>query len=183
MKLITALGLVCGLGLLLSGIPALGDEATGTISDTGFGSYKIDDNGTTREFNLSRGKSVYEPTDWRPQKGDKVKITYSATTSKRGKTVLAVQTTTLVKAGPDTITGLTSPVTVTIVETGISGVKVKLPKGQIIKFDYKRGNGTEKVPAGWVEAPGEKADITFQTQRNRWTDNISYVADKIEKVK
>lgn len=183
MKLITFIGLACGLGLVLSGIPALGDEATGTISDTGFGSYKIDDSGTMREFNLSKGKSVYEPADWRPQKGDKVKITYAATTNKRGKTVLAVQTTTLVKAGPDTITDLKSPVTATIVETGVSGVKVKLPKGQIIKFDYKRAKGTEKVPAGWVEIPGEKATITFHTQRNRWTDNINYVADKIEKVK
>lgn len=183
MKSITVLGLICGLGLLLSGIPALGDEATGTVSDTGFGSYKIDDNGTTREFNLSKGKSTYEPVNWRPQNGDKVKITYNAITNKRGKTVLAVQTTTLVKAGPGTITDLTSPVTVTIAETGVSGVKVKLPKGQIIKFEYKRANGTEKVPAGWVEAPGEKATITFTVQRNRWTDNINYVADKIEKVK
>lgn len=183
MKLITSFGLVCGLVLALGAIPALGDEATGTISETGFGSYKIDDNGTLREFNLSKGKSTYEPANWRPQKGDKVKVTYNAITNKRGKTVLAVQTTTLVKAGPDTITDLTSPVTVTIVETGVSGVKVKLPKGQVIKFDYKRAKGTEKVPAGWVEMPGEKATITFTVQRNRWTDNINYVADKIEKVK
>ena len=183
MKVLTSFALVFGLGLALIGTPALGDEASGTISDTGFGSYKIDDNGTLREFNLSKGKSAYEPVNWRPQKGDKVKVTYNATTNKRGKTVLAVQTTTLLKAGPDTITDLTSPVTATIVETGVSGVKVKLPKGQILKFDYKRANGTEKVPAGWIEMPGEKVTITFQIQRNRWTDNINYVADKIEKAK
>ena len=183
MKSITLIGLVCGLGLILSATPARSDEATGTITDTGFGSYKIDDSGTLREFNISKGKSVYEPVNWRPEKGDKVSISYSVTPNKRGKTVLAVQKTTLVKAGPNTIADLTSPVTAIVVETGISGVKVKLPKGQIIKFDYKRSNATEKVPAGWVELPGEKAIITFQVQRNRWTDNINYVADKVEKVK
>ena len=97
--------------------------------------------------------------------------------------MLAVQKTTLVKAGPDTITNLESPVTATIVETGMSGIKVKLRRGQVVKFDYKRGDGTEKVPAGWVEAVGEKAIITFHVQPNRWTDNINFVADKVEKVK
>jgi hypothetical protein len=183
MKSIALVGLVFGLSMIFSATPARSDEANGTITDTGFGSYKIDDNGTMREFNISRGKSVYEPVNWRPEKGDKVSITFSVTPNKRGKTVLAVQKTTLIKAGPNTIADLASPVTVTVVETGISGVKVKLPKGQIIKFDYKRGNATEKVPAGWVELPGEKAIITFQVQRNRWTDNINYVADKVEKVK
>ena len=183
MKSIKILGLVCGLCVALGGLSTWADEATGTISDTGFGSYQIDDKGTLRAFNLSRGKSVFEPTNWRPQKGDEVKITYSATQNKRGKTVLAVQKTTLVKAGPDTITNLESPVTATIVETGMSGIKVKLRRGQVVKFDYKRGDGTEKVPAGWVEAVGEKAIITFHVQPNRWTDNINFVADKVEKVK
>lgn len=183
MKFRTQLAWMCGLLLAINGGSAFADEATGTISETGFGSFNIVDKDTTRHFNLARGKSKYDPSSWRPVKGDKVKVTYTSQKNRHGNMVLAVETVTLVKAGPDTVTTLESPVTVTIVETGASGVKARLPKGQIVKFDYKRGNGTEKVPAGWAEAPGEKATITFHVQSNRWTDSVGFVADKIEKVK
>ncbi len=183
MKFGTHRAWVCGILLAISGGTTLADDATGIISDTGFGSFSIDDKGTTRQFNLSRGKSQYEPGTWRPVKGDEVKLTYAAQKNRRGSVVLAVEKVTLVKAGPDTVSDLTSPVTVTIVETGVSGVKVKLPKGQVVKFDFKRGNETEKVPAGWVVSTGEKAVITFHTQVNRWTDTVGFVADKVEKVK
>ena len=183
MKFKTQLAWVCGLLLTINAGAALADEATGTISDTGFGSFKIDDKGTARLFNLSRGKSQYEPSTWRPVKGDAVKITYEERKSRRGSAVLAVEKVTLVKAGPDTVTNLASPITVTIVETGVSGVKAKLPKGQVVKFDFKRGNETERVPAGWIVSPNEKAEITFHVQANRWTDTVGFVADKIEKVK
>lgn len=175
---------VCGILLAVSSGVALADEATGTIDDTSFGAFKINDKGTIRQFNMARGKSQYAPATWRPMKGDEVKVTYAIQKNRRGTPVLAVGTVTLVKAGPDTVTTLESPVTVTIVETGTTGVKAKLPKGQVVKFDYQRGKGaTEKLPAGWVEAIGEKAVITFHVQANRWTDSVGFVADKIEKVK
>lgn len=184
MKFRTQCAWVCGILLAMSSGTALADEATGTIADTGFGTFRIDDKGTARQFNLARGKSTYEPETWRPSQGDKVKVEYSAQKSRRGNTVLAVQKVTLVKGGPNYLPTPTSPVTVTIVETGTTGVKATLPKGQTVKFDYKRGkSATEKVPAGWVESSGEKAVITFHVQANRWSDSINLVADKIEKVK
>lgn len=183
MNSIKLLGLVIGIYAAVNGAAVWGDEATGTISDTGFGTIKIDDNGTTRQFNLARGKTQYEPSSWNPTDGDKVTVTYSVKQNKRGGSVLAVQRLKLEKAGPNTITDLTSPVTATITETGTTGIKVKLPKGQILKFDYKRGNRTEKVPAGMVDAIGDKVTITFHTERNRWSNNVNFVADKVEKVK
>lgn len=183
MRSLKVFGLVCGVCVAMGGSVLRADEASGKISETGFGSFQINDKGTLRQFNLARGKSQYEPATWRPLKGDDVTIIYTVKQTKRNTTVLAVEKVTLVKAGPDTITDLPSPVTATIVETGVSGVKAKLPKGQVVKFDYKRGGGTQKVPAGWVEIPGEKVIITFHAQPNRWTDNVNFVADKVEKVK
>jgi hypothetical protein len=182
MNSIKLLGLVFGIYVAVNGAAVWGDEATGTISDTGFGSFKLDEKGTIRQFSLVRGKSQYEPASWSPTDGDKVTVTYSVKQNKRGITVLAVQKTKLEKAGPNTITDLTSPVTATITETGTTGIKVKLPKGQILKFDYKRGR-VEKVPAGMVDAIGDKVTITFHTERNRWSSNVNFVADKVEKVK
>lgn len=166
-------------------IPARGDEASGVITDTGFngGSFTIDDKGTTREFNLSSSKSQFEPTTWRPTKGDAVKLTFTTTQDRHGNPVLAVDKVTLVKAGPDTVAELKSPVSVEITEVGRSGVRAKIPSGQILRFGYSRG--TKKLPAGWVPAVGEKASIDFHVEAGRAFNafGISYEIDKIEKTK
>lgn len=182
MKTISMKGLIAGLTLLAGAFQVLGDETAGTITETGFHSFKLDEKGTIRLFNASVSKTQYEPATWRPAVGDQVKVTYNVTKGRGDTPVLAIVSTSLTKAGPNTITELKSPVTVTITETGASGVKAKLPKGQIVKFDYMKGRGkTEKVPVGWVEAAGDKAIITFHVQANRFSGRSGFVADKIEK--
>ncbi len=171
--------MVWGMMILVGSVVSFADEAAGRIADTGFGSFKLDEKGTLRQFNLSHSKTVYEPTTWRPNEGDEVKVAFTATPNKRGDVVLAVDKLTMVKAGPSTIANLTSPVIVEIVETGSSGVKVKLPKGQIVKFDF--GRNTKRLPAGWVMAVGEKAKITFEAKVNRFTNRVGYAAEQIEK--
>ncbi|MEI6564335.1 MAG: hypothetical protein WCO42_08550 [bacterium] len=182
MKPIKLLGILFGLSVAAGSYQVFGDETTGKVSDTGYYSFKLDEQGTIRQFNASVKKTKYEPETWRPEVGDEIKVVYGITKGRGGASVLEVETTTLVKAGPNNIGDVKSPVTATIVETGASGVKVKLPKGQIVKFEYSRSK-TEKVPVGWVETAGDKAIITFHAQPNRFTGKVSLAADKVEKTK
>lgn len=182
MKSIGMIGLVFGVSLMAGSFQGLADETEGTVTETGFHSLKLDEKGTIRLFNASVKKTQYEPTTWRPEVGDKVKVLFNVTKGRGGATVLEIASTSLIKAGPNSVGDLKSPVTVTIVETGATGVKARLPKGQTVKFDFSRSK-TEKVPAGWVEASGDQAIITFHAQPNRFTGRISLVADKIEKTK
>ena len=50
------------------------DEVVGKVTDTGFGSFMLDDAGTLRQFNLSSRNTAYEPTAWRPTSGDEIQI-------------------------------------------------------------------------------------------------------------
>lgn len=157
-------------------ITALGEETAGMVSETGFGSFTLDEKGLSRKFSLSAATSQYEPAAWRPTPGDSVKVVFAATQNKRGATVLTVGKTMLVKAGPDTLVSLESPVSVEITEVGRTGIKGKIPKGQIVRFGYQRA--MQKVPAGWVPVVGEKAILTFQTKVGRGVDRL---IDKMEK--
>lgn len=170
-----------GLMVAMAGsVRGLGDEAAGLIADTGFGSFKLDENGTLRQFNLSASKTQYEPNSWRPSKGDEVKVLFTTSQNRRGTTVLAVDKLIMVKPGPNTIVNLDNPVVVEIVETGASGVRAKLPKGQVIKFAF--GRETKRSPVGWVITPGEKARISFQIKPNRFSGASIYAVDQIEKM-
>lgn len=182
MKFVRMLGLIFGITLMAGAVQGRADETEGTVAETGFHSLKLDEKGTLRLFNASVKKTQYEPNTWRPEVGDKVKVVYNVTKGRGGATVLEIVTSSLIKAGPNSVGDLKSPVTVTIVETGATGVKAKLPKGQILKFDYSR-NKTEKVPPGWIEAAGDEAVITFHAQPNRFTGRVALVADKVEKTK
>lgn len=165
--------------VLCLGIAAQADEVTGKVTGAGFGSFKLDDNGTIKQLNLSAKSSEYEPSSWRPTEGDTVTATYTVQTGRKGE-VLAVNKVTLVKAGDNTIVSLENPVTVEIVDVGSSGIKAKLPKGQILRFT--RGRRTQMEPAGWVPAAGEKAKITFKLERGGFGFGLNYVAEKIEKI-
>jgi hypothetical protein len=157
-------------------IPALGEEASGTISETGFGSFTLTEKGVSRKFNLPTTGAQYEPSIWRPTAGDAVTVTFEANQNKRGATVLAVKKMVLVKAGPDTVVNLESPVSVELTEVGRTGVKGKIPKGQIVRFAYQKT--MQKVPAGWIPGVGEKVIITFQVKIGRGVDRL---IEKMEK--
>ena len=154
------------------------DDAKGVITDTGLGSFTIDEVGTLRQFNLSSKNTVYAPATWRPTKGDSVSLTFTPIANKRGNTVLAVDLVTLVKAGPDTLVDLSSPVAAEIVETGRSGVRARIAGGHILRFAY--GRGVQKTPPGWVPVVGEKAKISFRIEPG-FGFGLNYVADAIEK--
>ncbi len=167
------------LGFCLGGATCvMADETSGKITDTGFGTFKIEEKGTTRQFNLSKSKSHYEPASWRPTVQDQVKVVYTLNQGNKGA-VLSVDKVTLVKAGPDTLASVESPVTVVITEVGKSGIKARLPSGQIVKFSFRRG--MERLPAGWVPAVGEKAKIESRPQPTMLF-TVSFVMDKMEKV-
>ena len=86
----------------------------------------------------------------------------------------------MAKAGPNTV-NITSPVNVTIVETGRSGFKTTLDDHNSIDKKFSRFRGTKMVPAGWVPKPGEKAIITFHVQKAKFTFSVSYLADEVKK--
>lgn len=155
------------------------DEVAGKVANTGFGSFMLDDAGTLRQFNLSARNTAYEPATWRPTSGDEIRVTYTPTQGRRGKTVLAVDVATLVQAGPQTITDLASPVDVEITETGRSGIRAKIPGGQIVRFAYDRG--VQRIPAGWVPAVGEKARVVFRQDGGRGFA-VGYWAQSLEKL-
>lgn len=155
------------------------DEVVGKVADTGFGSFMLDDAGTLRQFNLSSRNTSYEPSAWRPTSGDEIRVAYTPTPSRRGATVLAVDQATLVKAGPHTLVELVSPVEVEITETGRSGIRGKIPSGQIVRFAYDRG--VQRNPAGWVPVVGENARVTFRLDADRGF-TVGYWAQNLEKL-
>lgn len=173
------LGAALVAAMVVGGGTVLGDEASGKVTETGFGSFKLDEKGTIRQFNLAKGKTEWEPKTWQLTKGDEVTVTFNVET-RRGNERLVVQKVVLVKGGPDTITDLKSPVEAEVVETGRSGVRVKISSGQIVKF--AQGKKTQKVPAGWTPAAGEKVKIEFSATESRAGFGMVYEIEKIEKV-
>ena len=76
-------------------------------------------------------------------------------------------------------TDLASPVEVEITETGRSGIRAKIPSGQIVRFAYDRG--VQRLPAGWVPVVGEKARVTFRLDAERGF-TVGYWAQNLEKL-
>ena len=167
------------IAVMSSAVPSWADEVVGKVANTSFGSFMLDDAGTLKQFNLSARNTVYEPATWRPTAGDEIRVTYTSIQNRRGATVLAVDKATLVKAGPHTLTDLASPVEVEITETGRSGIRAKIPSGQIVRFAYDRG--VQRLPAGWVPVVGEKARVTFRLDAERGF-TVGYWAQNLEKL-
>ena len=167
------------IAVMLIAVPGWADEVAGKVADTSFGAFTLDDAGTLKQFNLSARNTVYEPTTWRPTAGDEIRVTYTPIQNRRGATVLAVDKAALVKAGANTLTDLASPVEVEITETGRSGIRGKIPGGQIVRFAYDRG--VQRLPAGWVPVVGEKARVTFR-QDGEHGFTVGYWAQSIEKL-
>ena len=165
-------------GLALAPSVGAQDKVSGKVAETAFGKFKVDDGATPRWFSQSQKTSSYQPESWRPTVGDQVSLTYHMQPGKKGTAVVADETT-LVKAGPNTITSLTSPQTVTILESGRSGVRTKLAGGQEIRFTLPRT--VELLPAGWAMTAGEKAKVTFTIEKGRAGFGVNYVASKLEK--
>ncbi len=156
------------------------DEASGKVTELGFGSFKLDEKGTVRLFNVSRDKTTYDPSLWRPSPGDEISVVFAVTTGRKGQ-VLAVSQVKLTKAGPETVQDLTSPVVVEVTEVGRIAIKAKTPSGKSVRFAI--GRETQRIPAGWVPSAGEKASIEFKVEKAKAGFGVVYTILKMEKAK
>lgn len=165
-------------GLALLTVSAGADEARGIVKEKKWGTFTLEEGDLVRQFNQSAKSSQYEPQTWRPTPGDKVQVEFTTRESK-GKVTLAVDKVTLLKAGPDTLVEMKSPVQVVVVESGRSGIRAKVPAGQVVKFSS--GKNTVWDPAGWVPSPGEKATVEFQVKNAFVGFDVVYEALSIKR--
>ena len=171
-------GVALGAWVGFVALATVADETSGKVVDTGFGEFKLESGKETRQFNLSPSKSQYEPTTWRPTKDDEIKAAFTPTKRGQGE-VPTVDKVTLVKAGPDTVASLPSPVMVEITEVGRSSIRARLPSGQVIRFRFQRN--TQQSPADWTPAIGDNARIEAHVQPTL-VFTVTYLIDKMERV-
>lgn len=150
------------------------EEVTSTVSETG---------GTGVIANSikywSDRNTIYTPGDWRPGRGDKVKISYYTKSSKDGsKQKLVMDNLTLVQMNPANKTP-DSPVEGIIQNPGKKWIDVKVGD-KIMKFE-KNKRRTIYEPTGFIPAPGQKVKIYFtKTPMKFGKGTIMNVIDKIE---
>jgi len=156
-----------------------GDQTvTGVIAETGFGSFILRAGGKEARYNTGR-KTSYEPADFRPREGDKVKVTYYDK-DHRGKTIQAVSKLELIKANPN-FKEPPNPATGTIKEAGRRAYNVYIPKiKKSWKFEMARG--VKIVPKGWKPAEDEKVKISYKRVPSRFTGGVVYQIKSIEKL-
>jgi len=181
MKKITSTIMTFTLFSLLLTVSALAVKTMdGIIKEPGYGKYSVETaDGTEFLLHVSKRETTFTPELWRPAKGDQISADYYEKTGRNG-TIIVIRKIELVKAGPNTI-NITSPVNVTIVETGRSGFKTTLDDYNDIDKKFARFRGTKTNPAGWVPRSGDKAVITFHVQKARFTFNVAYLADEVKK--
>jgi len=158
---------------------ALAQSTGGTISEMGYGKFRLKENGgTERVYLVGKKDTSYEPADWRPSEGDKVDVSYF---EKKGK--LVASNVKLVKLGPNSIDPkeMISPMRVTVREVGKSGIIATVKGTKQAKFTYARKR-TEFVPAGWQPQVGDVVEVDFEAEQARFTFNMAYVLKKITKV-
>jgi hypothetical protein len=163
---------------LLASARAADNETRGTVSETGFGKFSIQDKDNSNWlYYVAKDSTSFDPNDWRPAVGDKVTVSHVAVT-KRGSTISQAVKVTLDKAGPNTL-DVKSPVSAEIIEVGRSGVQAKLSDGHVVRFDKQRS--TQILPVGWQPAPGEKVTLTFVNKPATFGFGIGHYLVKVEK--
>jgi hypothetical protein len=152
--------------------------ATGVIAKTGFGKIILRTDGKEVQFNTGRGTS-FEPADFRPREGDKVKVTYYDK-EHRGKTIQAVNKLELIKANPN-FKEPPNPAVGTIKEAGRRAFDVYIPEiKKTWKFEMARG--AKIIPKGWKPAADEKVKISYKRVPSRFTGGVVYQIKSFEKL-
>ena len=161
------------------GLASEGDQtATGVISKTGFGKIIMNTGGKEAQFNTGR-ETKYEPSDFRPREGDKVKVTYYDK-DHRGRTIRAVKNLELIKANPN-FKEPPNPATGTIKEAGRRAYNVYIPAiKKSWKFEMARG--AKIIPKGWRPAADEKVKISYKRVPSRFTGGVVYQIKTMEKM-
>ena len=154
-------------------------EVKGMVTDAGFGSFSLDEKGVARQFSLSAANTHYEPAIWRPSKGDEISVTFTPIPKKDGAVVLTVDKAVLVKAGPETVPDLKSPIVVVVTDVVRTGITGKVPTGQALEFSLQRD--IKRVPGGWTPAVGDTVKVEFKASTHLLTSSVSLVAVAIEK--
>ena len=156
-----------------------GDQiATGVIAKTGFGKIILHIGGKEVQFNTGRGTS-FEPEDFRPREGDKVKVTYYDK-EHRGRTIQAVNKLELIKANPN-FKEPPNPSVGTIKEAGRRAYNVYIPEiKKSWKFEMVRG--AKIIPEGWRPAADEKVKVTCKKVPSRFTGGVVYKIKSFEKL-
>lgn len=169
--------------LMLMPLAALAQDnvSKGTISEMGYGKFVLKEGGgLDRLYLVGKKDTSYEPEDWRPTAGDQVQVTWFEKKSK-----LVASNVKLVKLGPNSIDPkkMISPMRVIVKESGKSGIIATL-KGtsKQARFVYARKR-TQYEPVGWKPQVGEEVEVTFEAEPSRFKYDISYVIDKITRIK
>ncbi|MFO7605259.1 MAG: hypothetical protein R6W72_03005 [Desulfurivibrionaceae bacterium] len=151
---------------------------SGVIAEDGFGRFILrSDAGKSMTFNTGRA-TEYQPDDFRPHKGDKVKVTYYDMEA-RGKTVQAVSLLKLIKANPN-FKEPPNPATGTIKEAGRRAFDIHIPAiDKAWKFEVARGWKT--IPKGWKPAAGDKVKVSYNRVPSRFTSSYVYQLETMEK--
>lgn len=165
------------LATLAAATAASGEVASGTVSQMGHGKIVLKEKGDlTRTFLEGRRDTSYEPPIWRPEAGDEIEITYIEREQR-----LVAQQVRLTQVGPNNIDpkDLVSPMEVTVVEVGRSGIFARRgDDARRIRFAFSRS--TQYEPVGWKPQVGEKVVVTFRPEANAFTFNVTYAIDRIE---
>ena len=106
-------------------------------------------------------------------------MTFTPIPKKDGAIALTVDKVALIKAGPDTVPDLKSPVLVEVVDVGRMGLTGKVATGQTLEFSFQ--HDTKRAPAGWTIAVGDKAKVEFKPSIRPFSFGVTLVVVAIEK--
>ncbi|EKD26828.1 MAG: hypothetical protein ACD_79C00995G0001 [uncultured bacterium] len=156
------------------------DTTEGVITERGFGKFYMEDAKGMRLHILEAKKTTtYTPNTWRPANGDKIKVAYFQKPGRGGAMNLVASNIELVEGGALTL-NMKSPMEVEVLEMGRSKILVNvIAAKQSMRFDKPKNS--QLVPVGWAPMPGEKATITFHATPAKFSYDMVYVIDKMER--
>ncbi|OGR02683.1 MAG: hypothetical protein A2511_00265 [Deltaproteobacteria bacterium RIFOXYD12_FULL_50_9] len=159
---------------------ALGESGTvvGVVAEKSPGSFFLSHDGEKTRF-LTGRETSFDPSDYRPQAGDTVSVTFSSKTMRSGTVELVANLIKLNAVNPDR-KEIKSPADGQIAEVGKKMIKITFPaENMTMGFDRKRS--TEFVPADWKPEAGNNVTVSFTKVPSRFGNGYVYEIDKLEK--
>ncbi len=175
---------IISLAVLLLGttvvVSSANQEVTGTIVESGMGSIIMKQKGTSTNVRYHIGrKTVYSPSNYRAQVGDKVTLSFFEKPARNGQTMLAVSSLTLKEKDPNR-KALKSPAKGIIEEVGRVMIRINYT-AQKTSISMAKKRGYVLQPTGYVPTAGDHVVVEFETVINRWTQQQQQVITKITK--
>jgi hypothetical protein len=156
-------------------------SATGVVLESGASGVILPAPGKSAGVKYNTGRETrYSPEDYRPVKGDTIKVEYYRKLLKNGEEILAVSALSLVKQDPNR-KEITSPAEGVVSEIGRKNIRFHFPNtGQQVSMERQRG--MELVPGGWEPAEGNKVRVHYNKVRAKFGSGFVYVITRIEKL-